>query len=144
MSRARAGAYRVDLVARQSRLVAVAVAKDDDVLVLLDHDAGEDPAVGRGDDRADESFANLGAGVDDVEEHRVEVVAAVGGQVGPDLSSLAEESMTAGTLLVEDLLARLGNARAGTDDGGQAVDLGVQLGRGGGLDRARTDVWLDR
>ena len=70
-----------------------------------------------------EALADLGAGVDDVQEHRLQVVAAVGGQVGPDLSPLAEEGVAASTLLVEDLLARLGNAGAGANDGGQPVDL---------------------
>ena len=41
-------------------------AEDDDVFVLFDDHAGEDASVARGDDRARESFANLGAGVDDV------------------------------------------------------------------------------
>ena len=72
-------------------------------------------AIGRGDDERRESLADLGAGVDDVQEHGLQVVAAVGGQVGPDLAPLAEEGMTAGTLLVEELLARLGDAGAGAD-----------------------------
>ena len=69
----------------------------------------------RGDDRADESFANLGAGIDDVQEHRLEIVATVGCQVGAELSSLAEKRMTPGALLFKDLLAGLGNSGSFTN-----------------------------
>ena len=93
----------------------------------------KDSAVSHGDDRAGESFANLGAGVDDIQEHRVEVVAPVSCQVGADISALAEKQMAAGALLFKDLLARLGDSGAFTNDGGQPIDPGVQLGTRGGL-----------
>ena len=113
--------HLLDGVARERQLLAVAAAEHDDVLVLLDDDAGQGPAVGRGDDRPGVALADLGAGIDDVQEHRLQVVAAVGRQVGPDLAPLAEEGVAAGALVDEDLPARLGNAGAGPDDARPAV-----------------------
>ena len=115
---------------------AVVRPQDHDVPVLLDHDAGQHPAVGRGDDRRREALADLGRGVDDVQQHGVEVVAAVGGQVGSDLASLAEEGVASRARPVEEGLARLGHAGAGSHRGGQAVDLGAEVRRGGRPDRA--------
>ena len=40
---------------RAIAVLAVVAAQDHDVLVLLDHDAGEHAAVGRGDDRSRDS-----------------------------------------------------------------------------------------
>ena len=45
------GRMRLDLGAGQGDFLAVAAVQDHDVLVLFDHHAGEDAAVGRGDDR---------------------------------------------------------------------------------------------
>ena len=48
------GLGRMASISSRARVdfLAVAAAQDHDVLVLLDHDAGEHPAVGHGDDRA--------------------------------------------------------------------------------------------
>ncbi len=47
-------------IAGERELLAIAAPQDDDVLVLLDQHAGEDPAVGRGDDVSWISLADLG------------------------------------------------------------------------------------
>ena len=126
------------------RVVAIAVANDDDILVLFDDHAGEDPAVGHGDDGADESFANLGAGVDDIQEHRLQIVAPVSGQVGADLSSLAEERMATGALLVKDLLAGLGDSGPSRMTEARRSMRACSSADRGGLDRAPQTGGHDR
>ena len=127
------GVYRRSI---QGRIVAVAVAEDDDVLVLLDDHTGKDATVAGGDDRAGESFANFGAGIDDVQEHRLQIIATESRQVGAEFSTSAEERMAPGACLFKDFLAGLGNSGSFADHGGKVGDPGVMFGRRNGFERS--------
>ena len=57
------GLGRMASISDRARVIvfAVAAAQDDDVLVLLDHDAGEHPAVGHGNDRRSHNPSRISA-----------------------------------------------------------------------------------
>ena len=59
------------------------------------------------------------------EKHVFQIVAPVGGEIGPNLAPLAKERMAARTLLVEDLPARLGHAGTGVNRACEPVDAHV-------------------
>ena len=87
------------------------------------------------------SLADLGARVDDVQEHGVQVVAAVGGQVGADLAPLAEEGVAArSTGRRRSACPAWGRRGRTRTTRGQPVDLGLELGRGRRPDRARSSL----
>ena len=76
--------------------------QDDALVVLAGDQAVENAAVGHAEDRHAEVFVHDGAGVDDVVEQIVEIVAAGAGEVGGDRAAGAEEAMAVGAGGLED------------------------------------------
>ena len=76
------------------------------------------------------------AGIDDVRQQRGVSSRADAGQVGSDLTPLAEQLVAGCTVLAEQLPAPRAVARPGAEVVVQAADLGQFLLRGAGLDPA--------
>ena len=102
-------------------------AQHEDLGVALDEEAAERATIVRGDGEILETFADLGVGVHDADEHRAEVVALVGGQFRTDPSALEEEFVTRGALLLEERLAGIRITRAGLELGFDVGDLGDEV-----------------
>ena len=110
MSETSEGFDVLDRVARDHRLLAVAVDQGERPVVLVDDQTAQHAAVPQGDGLGLIFLADQGAGVDQARQQEIEIAALGAGQVGADRLAFIEELVADGAVFLEDRLAASGVA----------------------------------
>ncbi len=95
----------VDLASRDRLDLAALDLQDDAFLAVFGQQSGQHAAVGGRDGRGLVTRADDQAGIEDVGEQLIEIIAPVRGDVGPDLLPYAVDLVALGAELAEDGLA---------------------------------------
>ena len=121
--------HLADLVGAQGDVFAAESAQHGHLVVAFDDEAAERAAVVRLDHLVLVAFADFRVGVDDAEEHRPEVVALVGGEIGAEVAAFEEQLVAGGAAGGESCLSGVRIAGPGLQGRRHCVDAGLKISR---------------
>lgn len=113
-------------------VLSIGAADDHHLRVAFHEEAIERTLVLRLDEEVLVAFANLRAGVHDVQQHGVEISVLIRGEVRSHLAAAREQRVTRGAGGVVERLSRVGISRPATHHAGEPLNLRLHFSCRGG------------